>query len=308
MRILLNTHRANLLVLLVTLAWGFSYLFMKMGLGDIEEFNLIAIRFFIAFLVTGFVFFRRLRLVDKATIAYGALLGAILFGVCAFILFGLKTTSTSNAGFLVGLTVIFVPILSVILFRKKLNKSHLVGSLLAIVGIGMLTLNGELHIHPGDALCIAGGIFNALYILVSDAAIKKTDSIAVGIISLGFTALYGLIFSIMFESPVLPDTSEGWMAILALSIICSAFCFIAQSVSLKYIAPAQLGIMYALEPIFAAIIAFIFVGERLTIQGYVGAILVVSGILLSQWLEYRKKHVQRYTYSVSPSGTGEPLA
>lgn len=301
----MNAHKANMLVLLVTLGWGFSYLFMKMGLGSIEEFNLLALRFGIAFLVTGFVFFKRMRRITKLTVGYGAFLGAILFGVCEFILFGLETTSTSNAGFLVGLTVIFVPMLSVIFFRNKLDKSHLAGASLAIVGIGLLTLNSRLQIHPGDLLCIAGGIFNALYILVSDAAIKKTDSIAVGTMSLGFTALYGLIFSFIFETPSLPKTGEGWLAILLLSLVCSAFCFIAQTVSLKYIAPAQLGVMYAMEPIFAAIIAFIFVGERMTVQGYIGAVLVVGGILVSQWMEHRKKHDSLRTFSATPVAVDE---
>lgn len=286
----MNTQKANFLVLLVTLGWGFSYLFMKIGAGSIEEFNLLALRFGIAFLVTGLVFYKRLRLISKATIGYGALLGAILFGVCTLILFGLRTTTTSNAGFLVGLTVIFVPMLSMMFFRKRLNKNQLIGALLAIVGIGMLTLNHELHMHPGDLFCIVGGIFNALYILISDIAVKRTDSITVGSLSLGFTAVYALIFSFIFESPALPDTFDGWLSVLALGLVCSAFCFIAQAVSLKYIDPVQLGLMYALEPIFASIVAFIFVGERMTMQGYMGAALVLSGILVSQWIEYRKKH------------------
>ncbi|MEO2202737.1 DMT family transporter [Paenibacillus pabuli] len=294
----MNTQKANLLVLLVTLGWGFSYLFMKMGLGSMEEFNLLALRFGIAFLVTGFVFHKRLRRMDKTTIGYGALLGAILLGVCVSILYGLKTTTTSNAGFLVGLTVIFVPLLSVMFFRNKLEISHFIGALLAIAGIGLLTLNSDLRIHPGDILCIAAGIGNALYILVSGAAVKKNDSITVGILSLGFTAVYAMIFSFIFESPILPSTFNGWLAILALSLVCSAFCFIAQSVSLKYIAPVQLGLMYALEPIFAALVAFVFVGERLSMQGYFGALLVIGGILISQWLEQRKR-IATYTASTS---------
>lgn len=287
----MNTHKANFLVLLVTLGWGFSYLFMKMGAGSIEEFNLLALRFGIAFLVTGIIFYKRFRSISKATIGYGALLGAILFVVCVLILFGLRTTTTSNAGFLVGLTVIFVPLLSMVFFRKRLNKNQLLGALFAIVGIGMLTLNDELQMHPGDIFCIAAGLLNALYILISDIAVKKTDSIAVGSLSLGFTAVYAAIFSFRFESPELPDTFDGWLSVLALSLVCSAFCFIAQAVSLKYIDPVQLGLMYALEPIFASVIAFIFVGERMTIQGYMGAALVLSGILVSQWIGHRKKHI-----------------
>lgn len=292
----LNANKASLLVLLVTLGWGSSYLFMKMGLESIGEFNLIALRFSIAFVIAGAVFFQRLKHINKLTLGYGALLGMILFGVVATILFGLKTTSTSNAGFLVGLTVIFTPLLNMIIFRKKLEQSNLIGAFLAIVGIALLTLNSELSMHPGDILCIAGGILNALYILVSGEAVKKMDSITVGLLSLGFTAVYGIIFSFIFETPTVPHELNGWIAILALSLICSAFCFIAQSIALQYIRPVQLGIMYALEPIFAAIFAYSFAGERLTMQGYFGALLVITGILASEWLEHRKKHRKKYAY------------
>lgn len=285
----MNAQKASMLVLLVTLGWGSSYLFMKMGLGSIEEFNLIALRFGIAFLITGALFFKRLKRIDKTTMKYGALLGLILFGVFAFITYGLKTTSTSNAGFLVGLTVIFVPLLHVIFYRKRLAENHLLGAITAIIGIGLLTLNSNLRVHPGDVLCIAGGICNALYILVTSAAVKKTDSINLGIVSLGFTAGYALLFSFIFESPALPHTPNGWIAILALSLICSAFGFIAQPVAQKYLAPTQTGLMYAMEPVFAALFAFLFVGERLTMQGYIGAMLVLAGVFISQWRSHRKE-------------------
>lgn len=114
--------KAELMLLVVTLFWGSSYIFMKMGLGTLGEFNLIALRFGLAFILATVIFHKRLRKVDIKTLKYGALLGFLLLGVFTCITFGLKTTTTSNAGFLVALTVIFVPILDRILFKKE---SHL---------------------------------------------------------------------------------------------------------------------------------------------------------------------------------------
>ncbi|MBU5673611.1 DMT family transporter [Paenibacillus sp. MSJ-6] len=68
----------------------------------------------------------------------------------------------------------------------------------------------------------------------------------------------------------------------------------------------QLDIIYALEPIFVAVIAYIFIGERLTAQGYIGAILVIAGIVLSQWLEYRNsKAAAQTSFSIPTSGIHE---
>lgn len=114
--------KAELMLLVVTLFWGSSYIFMKMGLGTLGEFNLIALRFGLAFILAAVIFHKRLRKADIKTLKYGALLGFLLLGVFTCITFGLKTTTTSNAGFLVALTVIFVPILDRVLFKKE---SHL---------------------------------------------------------------------------------------------------------------------------------------------------------------------------------------
>lgn len=115
--------KAELLLLVVTLFWGSSYIFMKMGLGTLGEFNLIALRFGLAFILAVMIFHKRLRRVDIKTLKYGALLGFLLLGVFTCITFGLQTTTTSNAGFLVALTVIFVPILDRVIFKKSCTST-----------------------------------------------------------------------------------------------------------------------------------------------------------------------------------------
>lgn len=117
--------KAELMLIVVTLFWGSSYLFMKLGLGTLGEFNLIALRFGLAFILAGLLFRKRLRSMDARTLKYGALLGFLLLGVFTCITFGLKTTTTSNAGFLVALTVVFVPMLEVLVFRKKSRPADL---------------------------------------------------------------------------------------------------------------------------------------------------------------------------------------
>lgn len=145
-----NQLKANMMLLIVTIFWGSSYLFMKMGLVGIQEFNLIALRFGMAFIVAGIVFHRRLLHADYKTIKYAFLLGSILFLVFASITFGIKSTTASNAGFLVSLTVIFVPLLLAIYLRKMPEKRILFGVLLAFTGISFITLNHQLKISSGD--------------------------------------------------------------------------------------------------------------------------------------------------------------
>ncbi|WP_019911191.1 DMT family transporter [Paenibacillus sp. HW567] len=276
--------KAELMLFVVTIFWGSSYLFMKMGLGTLGEFNLIALRFGLAFILAALLFHKRLRKVDTRTLKYGALLGFLLLGVFTCITFGLKTTTTSNAGFLVALTVIFVPMIDVLVFRKKVAPPQAFGTILAIAGIGLLTLNSSLRIQPGDFLCILSAVFYAVQILLTGKAVKTCDSLSIGILQLGFAGGYALVLSALFETPSLPSSTSGWIAILALGLFCSACGFILQPIAQKYTTPTRTGLIFSMEPVFAALFGYWFVGEKLSMQGYTGAALVLLGIAFSELL------------------------
>ncbi|MNB69805.1 putative DMT superfamily transporter inner membrane protein [compost metagenome] len=276
--------KAELLLIMVTLFWGSSYIFMKMGLNSLGEFNLIALRFGLAFILAAVLFRKRLRRIDLGTVKYGALLGFLLLGVFTCITFGLQTTTTSNAGFLVALTVVFVPLLEVLVFRKKVSPPQIFGTLLAIAGIGLLTLNGSLQIQPGDFLCILSALFYAVQILVTGKAVKSCDSLNIGILQLGFAGGYALVLSAIFETPALPSTMPAWIAIAALGVLCSACGFILQPVAQQFTTPTRTGLIFSLEPVFAAFFGYWFAGEQLSMQGYAGAALVMLGIVASELL------------------------
>ncbi|MED1721835.1 DMT family transporter [Brevibacillus parabrevis] len=288
--------KADLAMLLVTLFWGSSYLFMQMGLKDLQTFNLIAIRFGIAFVLAAAIFHKRLRSTSRKTLLHASILGTLLFGVFATITNGVKSTTASQAGFLVSLTVIFVPLLS-ILFRHRPEKRVFVGAGLAMVGIGLMTLNTELRISQGDLLCIAGALCYAMHITVTGRFASFSDTIQLGIYQLGFTALLGFVFSCLFESPVLPHSTEGWVAVLALSILCSAIGFVVQTVAQKYTTATHTGLIFSLEPVFAALFAFLFAGEILTTRGYIGAALVLASVLIAEidlgkWLRSKRRQTR----------------
>jgi len=284
--------KANLMLLIVTIFWGSSYLFMKMGLVSIPEFNLIALRFGIAFLLAGIVFYRRLLKTDFKTIKYAFVLGTILVSVFASITYGVKTTSASNAGFLVSLTVIFVPLLLAVFFKKRPEKRIIFGVSLALTGIGFLTLNHQLKINIGDFLCILGALFYAIHIIVTAKLTKNVDSITLGVLQLGFTGAWGLLFSIFLETPRLPSTTESWASILVLGVLCSAFGFVTQTIAQKYTTPTHTGLLFSFEPIFAAIFAFAFAGEILTIKGYIGASLVLLGVITAE-IDFKKVSMKK---------------
>ncbi|MEC0305916.1 DMT family transporter [Paenibacillus lautus] len=273
--------KADLMILFITICWGSSYLFMKMGLDSLGEFNLIALRFGLAFLLAGVIFLPRLRQVNVQTIRYAMLLGFILFIMFTALTFGLKTTTTSNAGFLVSLTVVFVPLLHTFLFKKKIENKVVVSILLALTGIALLTIQLPFTLKIGDLFCIAAALCYALHINMVSTAAQKVDTLSLGILQLGFTGLYAFISSLLFETPVWPSTTNSWIAVLVLSVVCTAIGFIFQTIAQKYTTASRTGLVFSLEPVFAALVGFWFAHEIMNSNQYVGAALVFLSVVLS---------------------------
>jgi len=277
----MTQRKADLLIAIISMAWGTSYLLMKLGLNGIEPFSLITLRFGIAFVITIIIFFKRVIKVDSTTISYSALIGLILFGVFTAIMYGLKTTTVSSAGFLTSTTVIFVPILQSLITREMPKLPIIAGVLVIIAGIGLLTIGDSFVIESGSILCLFGAFLYAVHIIATNYFTHKTDSLQLGIFQLGFAALYGLIFSFIFETPSLPSTTIEWAAVLGLALVCSGFGFVVQPIAQKFTTPERTGMLFALEPVFSALFGFIFLQEILQLQGYIGAILVLYGVGVS---------------------------
>ncbi|MCM2535861.1 DMT family transporter [Neobacillus pocheonensis] len=274
--------RADLMLLMITFFWGASILLTKIGLNYTQEYNLISLRFIIAFLLSAIVFYKHLIKTDFKTVKYAFILASILFIVYVFATFGTKYTSVSNAGFLFSLTVIFIPVLSTIFLKQKPEKNVVFGIVLAIVGIGLLTLNNELKTGYGDLFCILCALFYAVHIMVTGTIAKHVNSISLGVLQLGFVGLFSFIFSIFMETPRLPNNSESWFSILALSIFCTAIAFIVQIIAQQYTSPTHTGLIFSLEPVFSAVFAFFFTGETLTYKGYIGATLLLTSVLIAE--------------------------
>ncbi|WP_418300789.1 DMT family transporter [Lysinibacillus fusiformis] len=273
---------ANLLLIVINAFWGLSYVFMKIGLGSLQAFNIVGLRFLLAFFIAGILFFKRLMLVTRKVIISSLMLGILLFGVFTFITFGVSMTSASNAGFLVSLTVIFVPLINCILVRRFPSWQIFIGLIFILTGIGLLTLKNSLAINYGDFLCIMGALLYAVFIMLTGKFTKEDDPLTLGILQLGVAGILAMICSFLFETPSLPSSLDSWIVILGLGILCSAVGFIGQTFAQKFTTPTHTGLIFALEPIFAAVFAVLFLREIFTLRDIIGCSLIILGIVIAQ--------------------------
>lgn len=290
----MTQKQANLILASVSMGWGTSYIFMKLCVDTISPLTIIALRFAIAFMVMMSIFYKKVIQTDAKTLKYSAIVGAVLCSIFIALLYGMKNTTASSAGFLTSTTVILVPILQTFITRKLPSKKIFRGVLVVTSGLALLTIRDDFTFAFSSLFCIIAAFLYAVHIIITNYFAREVNTLQLGIYQLGFAALYATIGTFIFETPVLPEGVIQWSAILGLALISSAYGFVMQPIAQKYTTPESTGFLFSLEPIFSAIFAFIFLHENMGLQGYVGALLILAGVFIAN---ARFKKQQKYKIS-----------
>jgi len=279
------------MLLVVVLFWGISYLLIDVSLTELETFNLNAFRFLMAFFIAAIAGAAHLKNVNTLTLRYAALLGFVLMLVYMGATYGVMYTSLSNAGFLCALTVVLTPILCFIIKKEKPQKKLAVSVLLSFVGIALLSLNSQFRPALGDIFCFGCALAYSFHLLIIEKAVRceKVDAFQLGVFQLGFAGFYQLIVSFLIETPHLPQSPKVWAAALVLAVFCTGLAFIVQTLAQQYTSATHVGVIFSLEPVFAAVAAFFFAGEVLSPRAYVGAAMLLMGLFVME-VRIPKKH------------------
>lgn len=289
----MSQKQANLILATVSMGWGTSYIFMKLCVDTVTPLTIVALRFGIAFFVMMILFYKKIFELEVKTIKYSAILGALLCGIFFALLYGMKNTTASSAGFLTSTTVILVPILQTFITRKMPSMKIIIGGTIVFLGLALITIVEDFNFAYSSLYCLVAAFLYAVHIIVTNHFAREVDALQLGIYQLGFATLFATIGTFIFETPVLPHEKISWFAILGLALICSAYGFVMQPISQKYTTPESTGFLFSLEPIFSAIFAFIFLNENMGLQGYLGALLILAGVLIAN--STSKKQLIRLT-------------
>ncbi|NLY67279.1 MAG: DMT family transporter [Tissierellia bacterium] len=278
----------DFLLLLVAVGWGFSFYFVDISLQYMGPLTLNAFRFIIAFSVIGAFSYKKLKNPSRLTLKYSLLIGLIFFVVFASSAMGVMLTSLSNASFLPGLSVIFTPILTALIYKKKPEKKLLLAVPMSTIGLALLTLRDGFDIGSdyflGDILCIITAVTYALAIVLTGSAVEKedVDSYQLGVYPLAVTGILSLILAFIFEKPAIPSAPIAWFTVLFLALFCTGLALVIQTIALQYTTEERVAIILALEPVFAGFVAYIFAGEVLTKMAYLGAVLMILSMFIME--------------------------
>ena len=285
----MNERKGEFLVGLALALRASSLLFGKIAMRTMGPFLTIGLRFTIAFVLIAILFRKNLTKVDAKTLLHCAEIGVFFFLAMVFELYGLQTTPSSVTAFLEGAVVIFVPAFTCIIQRKLPDRLTVLSAVIAMAGVGFLTLKGD---HPGfttgELLVLGGTVWYSLSVLVTDKAAKNDDLMTVAIYQLLFIAIFAYIGAFIFEEIRLPVSGQEWGAVLALAVICSGVGFTIQPFGQKYTTPERAGILAVFNPLTAAMLGVIFLDETMTGSMIIGAILILISILAPAWQQDRK--------------------
>lgn len=286
--------QTNLLLLLTAAIWGSGFVAQRLGMDAIGPFLFSGIRFAMgALVILPLLLYRRNQGLVKGPFLQPSLLGGgVLLGLIVAVgvnlqQTGLLYTSVSNAGFITGMYVVFVPILG-LMIGQRTHAGTWAGVVLATLGLFFLSVTDEFQVAAGDLLQLSSAMGWAIHVLVISWLTQKHDPMRLAFIQFIACSFFSLLAALMFEPISWASIQTAMPALLYAGILSVGTAFTLQAIALQHARPAHAAIILAMEGVFAALAAGLYLGESLSARGYLGAVLLVGAMLVSQLWPQRK--------------------
>lgn len=277
------------LLLVTTFFWGITFTVVKEAIEEVDVFVFLAQRFWLSFLILLPGCLIRIRRFSLSLLKQATILGIFLFASYAFQTLGLRSTSASNAGFLTGLNVVIVPLLSALFFRQSIPNNVKLGVVFATLGLFLLCTNGTWVINQGDLLVILCAICVAWHLIFTGDFARSNDVYWLTTLQLGVVALLSTLVAQGSGHPVLLWHPEIFWTLVICVLFATIFAFLVQTSMQRVISPSQTALIFCMEPVFAALYAYWAANERLGLFGLIGSIMIFTGMLFSEVITFNNK-------------------
>lgn len=285
--------------IVTAMIWGFAFVVVKNALDFTGPVYMLAFRFTIAAAVLAAVFRKRLKRLSREAILEGAALGAFLFLAYLLQTVGLQYTTAGKNAFLTTVYVVLVPFLHWLLNGKRPQSRCVAAAFLAVAGIGLLSLQGDLTMNRGDLLTLACGVAFALHMIYIDRYTQRRDPVVLTVVQLAVTALLSWALAPVLDGgfPLEAFRADVIAGMIYLGLLSTMVCYLLQNVCQKYTSPNTASLMLSLESVFGVLFSLVFLGERLTGRMTAGCALIFLAILLAEleppFLDLRRERRKR---------------
>ncbi|TAJ98934.1 MAG: DMT family transporter, partial [Candidatus Manganitrophaceae bacterium] len=235
---------------------------------------------------------------DRKAILWGFLLGLLIFSGFLLQTLGLQETTTSKSAFITTMMVIFTPLFQLILLKRRPKWANLVGVIVVSVGLWFLTAPSGGGLNRGDLLTLFCAIVFGLFIVLLDWTTRRYDVLLLTFLQIFCPAVCGWILLPFFEQPVFRPTQAALITLGYTAFLATVVTGYIQTRYQRDTTPTRAALIFAIEPLWAAILGFFFLGERLGGWGILGGGLIIGGVLISELSETVMAQGQRFVRSV----------
>lgn len=277
------SHRTfwSIALLAVTAIWGWSFVAKHALLGSMAASTLNAWMFTLAALALlpfSIRSFQHLRRRDWVSAVFA---GVVLFAAFSLQTSGTALTTPSNAGFITGLCTVFTPLFVFLIGRGRPSLKQAVGTAIAMVGLGLLSLDG-FAVHQGDLLILGCAACFAIHIVIVSTFTTPGVAMASAAIQLGVVGVASLIWSLGTQQFSLPSTLPSTLTILTLALLATALAYAIQNRAQAVLAPEKVALILICEPVFSGVFGYFLAGDRLPPERLAGAGLILLGLAVTE--------------------------
>lgn len=265
----------------VTVIWGGGFVASDMALKSLLPFQIMAIRFLLASALMGAASIRELKSAGLREIRAGVLMGISLFVGFAFQIVGLQYTTPSKNAFLTALNVVMVPFIAFAVLKKKVSAKSIAGAVMAVVGVGLLSLEKNLSLGLGDALTLICAVGFAFQIFFTSEFVKKYRAVVLNFVQMLTAVALSAVSMLLFGETEFHVTAKGWLSVLYLGAVSTALCYLLQTASQKYVDETKAAIILSMESVFGTLFSILILHEQVTLRMACGCAIILAAVIVS---------------------------
>ena len=289
----MTRFRANLLLLVTALIWGSTFTVQQLAMEHIGPMLYTGARFLLgALVVLPFAVWqaRRLSAAEDWRLNRGDLIGLVVIGTVLFAgallqQIGIKFTTVANAGFLTALYVPLTPIIALVVFRQFPHWSVWPAAVGCTAGAYVLSGGDIMAISAGDFWVIVGSVFWAIHVLMVGIMARRTRApFVVATAQFTVCAVWGIAWGVATEPVSFEILRDAFPYTVYAGVFSVGIGFTLQVVAQQHTPGPDAAIILSSETVFAAMTGMIFLGEVLSVIGYLGCAMILTGVLAVELL------------------------
>ncbi len=273
---------ADVVLLIVAAIWGGGFVAGKMALTELSPAAVLFYRFSGAALAVGILFFPRIRAEWRENIRAGLLLGVLQFTGLLVQLVALQYTTPAKQSFLAATYVVFTPLTAWLVSREKFSGKDIRTALLALLGVGLISLNSTLSIQIGDPITLGFALIFSLQIVLTGKFVKGGDALVLAFFQFVTSAVLSLVTVLVTGTPLHITAGNALYGVLYLAFINTALAISLQNRMQCYTRSSHTALILSLESVFGLVFSILFYHDSVTLQMGIGCVLILTALVISK--------------------------